>query len=191
MIIHSVFSASTLSNIYMISNDKRELVIIDPAEIREELVKHIEENRLNLKGILLTQINKPCIEGLLTLGKIYSEPFYSMPEMRDGLLCMKDPGRAISIGDFRIEAIPMRSHAEESCIFRIENALFTGNVLYAGRIAATESFMRREALIKEINAKIMSLDENMLIFPGQGPTSKIRIEKMFNIDLIASHASYL
>lgn len=191
MIIHTVFAASSLSNIYMISNDDNELIIIDPAEIRDEMIQYIEENHLKLKGILLTHLHKSHIAGLLTLEKIYPAPFYSMVKAYNENSVRIISEKPFKIGNFIIEALSIRGHSDDSAVYKIENALFTGDTLYAGKIASTDSIMKREILIKDINEKIMSLDENMLIFPGHGPTSKIRIEKMFNIDLISSPASYL
>ena len=191
MIIHTIFAASSLSNIYLISNEEHELLIVDPAENRDEMIQYIEEKHLKLKGVLLSHLHKSHIAGLLTLEKIYPSPFYSMVKAYNDHSIRIESEKPFEIGSFIIEAIPIRGHSDDSAVYKIDNALFTGDTLYAGKIASTDSIMKREHLIKDINDKIMTLDENMLIFPGHGPTSKIRIEKMFNIDLISSQASYL
>lgn len=187
MIIHSVFAASTLSNIYMVSNDKNELIIIDPSEIREEMIKYIENNRLNLIGVLFTHLSRPIIAGVQTLEKIYPEFF----RFKFETLIDSSSSKNLRIGSFCIKKLHINGLPVDSSVFRIENALFTGETLYAGKVANTESLLQKETIIKEIKEKIMVLDENTLIFPGQGPTSKIRIEKMFNVDLLSSPASYL
>lgn len=191
MIIHSLFSPLMLSNIYMVHNDKNELIIIDPAEITEEMISYIEEKKLDLKGVLLTHLDKEHIAGLLTLEKIYSFPFYSFRKAKENISIKVNPGEEFSIGDFSILPIQILGHSDDSIVYKIKNALFTGDTLYAGKIGTTDSYLKKEILKKEINEKLMIYEDNTLIFPGHGPTSKIRIEKFFNIDLITSEASYL
>ena len=191
MIIHSLFSPAMLSNIYMVHNDRNELIIIDPAEITEEMIAYIEEKGLDLKGVLLTHLDKDHIAGLLTLEKIYSFPFYSFRKVEESISIKVNSGEEFSIGAFSILPIQVLGHSDDSIVYKIENALFTGDTLYAGKIGTTDSYLKKEMLRKEINEKLMIFEDNTLIFPGHGPTSKIRIEKFFNIDLIPSAASYL
>ncbi len=191
MIIHSLFSPSMLSNIYMVHNDRNELIIIDPAEITEEMILYIEEKGLDLKGVLLTHLDKDHIAGLLTLEKIYTFPFYSFRKAEESISIKVNPGEEFPIGSFSILPIQILGHSDDSIVYKIENALFTGDTLYAGKIGSTDSYLKKEMLKKEINEKLMIFEDNTLIFPGHGPTSKIRIEKFFNIDLITSEASYL
>lgn len=191
MIIHSIFAPSTLSNIYMINNNKKELIIIDPAEVSEEMIRYIEENDLTLKGVLLTHFSKDSVLSLLTLEKIYTFPFYSYFRPNEKRTIPIEPNKEFLIGDIRIHPIEIKGCRDDSLVYMIENALFTGSILYAGNIGETDSYMKREILKKEIKEKLMSLDDNVLLFPAHGPTSKIRIEKLFNIDLVTSEAAYL
>lgn len=69
-------------------------------------------------------------------------------------------------------------------VYKIDHALFTGDTLLCGRIGSTPGYREQALLISSINQKLMTLDENILLFPGHGTASKLRIERMFNHDLL-------
>ena len=71
--------------------------------------------------------------------------------------------------------------------YKIESALFTGDTLQSGYISQTNALVEKELLIGEIKEKLLTLDDNTLVFPGHGPLSKIRIEKMFNQDILEAN----
>ena len=85
-----------------------------------------------------------------------------------------------------IEAISVPGHSMDSLVYRIDAALFTGDTLMAGTIGSTKSVIEKELLMRSIRAKLLHLPDNCLIYPGHGSLSKIRLEMMFNQDLLAS-----
>jgi glyoxylase-like metal-dependent hydrolase (beta-lactamase superfamily II) len=90
----------------------------------------------------------------------------------------------LNLCDMEIEVIHVPGHSLDSMVYKIDHALFTGDTLMCGRIGSTPGYREQTLLINSINQRLMGLDENSLIFPGHGTATKIRIERMFNHDLL-------
>ncbi len=75
-------------------------------------------------------------------------------------------------------------HSNDSIVFIIDKAMFTGDVLLSGRIGKTDSKLSHSLLLRSIKEQLLPLDDRMLIFPGHGAPSTLKIEKMFNEDII-------
>ena len=58
--------------------------------------------------------------------------------------------------------------------------LFTGDLLSAGAIGTTRDGYARGLLLATVRRKLLPLGDEVLIFPGHGPPSKIGIEKLYN-----------
>ena len=75
----------------------------------------------------------------------------------------------------------------DSLVYRIDGgALFTGDTLLSGSIATTHSHIEKELLVHSICTRLLTLPDTAIIYPGHGALSKLRIEKMFNHDLLES-----
>ena len=68
-------------------------------------------------------------------------------------------------------AVP--GHTSDSMVYKIENLLFTGDVLCAGTIGSTNSSYSKFILESNIREKIFSMDDRMIIMPGHGPLSSL------------------
>ena len=73
----------------------------------------------------------------------------------------------------------------DSIVYRInDGALFTGDSLLSGSIATTHSHIEKELLVHSICTKLLTIPDTTVVYPGHGAISKLRIEKMFNQDLL-------
>ena len=187
MKIYPHLSAERLANVYLVVDDEGTGLIVDPAHIDKEIIEHVESYCRNLAAVLITHRHITHTEGLGTLTKIYSVDIYSASDEINGIKCRRiSDGSRLRIGNLDIEAISVPGHSMDSLVYRIDSVLFTGDTIYSGSIAMTHSFVERALLIRSIEEKIMVLEENTLLYPGHGTLSKIRIEKMFNHDLLES-----
>ncbi len=181
-------SAERLSNVYLVTDDQGTGVIIDPAHIDKEILLLLSEKCTRLAAALLTHRHANHTAGLGTLLKIYDFDVYSASREISGIpsrqLC---DGEKLRIGDLDIEAIFVPGHSMDSIVYRINgSALFTGDTLHSGSVASTHSVFEKELLLSSIRAKLFPLPDNCLIYPGHGALSKLRLEKMFNQDLLES-----
>lgn len=185
-------SPETLSNTYVVTKDGKNAVIIDPSSSDIRLIQLIEDKKLNVEAYLITQSLRAHNYGLGVMNKIYPAPIYS-PEYIPSVKGIRkvSGGSKIAIASMSIEAISILGPMPPVNVYKIDNAIFTGETILAGSVAKTANPSAKELLLKEIREKLLTLENNTLVFPAKGPVSKIRIEKMFNGDLLESQADYI
>lgn len=185
-------SPLTLTNTYIITQNGRDAVIIDPTCSDMHLINVIEEKKLKVKAYLITQNLKSHKHGLGVMEKIYPALIFA-PDMinsKSDVIRVKG-GDKITIADMEFEAISIKGILPAVNVYKTENVLFTGETLLSGSVGITTNPSSRELLLKEIREKLLTMKENTLVFPSRGPVTKIRIEKMFNGDLLESQADYI
>ncbi len=145
------------------------------------MIRFIETNELNVVSYLVTHDHIDHTKALNTLLKIYKAPVYAQRKVIDGVktepLGTEDEFRT---GPFSIKAIRISGHSDDQVVYKIGNALFTGDTLLAGRISHTATIKERLILVKQIKSRLLCLDDDTVIYPGHGAVSKIGIEKLFN-----------
>jgi hydroxyacylglutathione hydrolase len=185
MIFHPNFSSFGLSNSYLLGPDGGgDAVMIDAGTFDSSLLKVIEENKLYLRYILLTHAHESHTEGLRTIRKIYDTQIFSYRQaVFDFQATRLRDYMKIACGQFEFEVFETPGHTGDSLIYRYKNMLFTGDTLFAGSIGSSPDEYARRLIISSIREKILTLDENLIIFPGHGPPTNLEIEKKFNLDL--------
>jgi len=184
--IYQHFSVVGFCNTYLVASKKHgEALLIDPGHVDLELINLIESNNYKLKHVLLTHRHLSHREGLGTLHKIYDISVHgSSFSSYDFAYQAVEDRQILNLCDMEIEVIHVPGHSLDSMVYKIDHALFTGDTLMCGRIGSTPGYREQTLLINSINQRLMGLDENSLIFPGHGTATKIRIEQMFNHDLL-------
>jgi len=184
------FSLSEYSNTYLIGpDDGGDAILIDPGHIDLELIQSIEENHYNIAYVLLTHRHATHTLGLGTLMKIYKPIVYAgSSTLYEYPVTTILDHTALRLSGICVDAIQIPGHSIDSFIFCIGDALFTGDVLFAGRIGSTNGVLERALLLKGIKQRLFPLDERIAVYPGHGAMSTLKIEKMFNHDLIDAMA---
>ena len=186
MRIYQHFSVIGFCNTYLVGQDGGgDALIIDPGHVDIELINLIESNGFSLKSILLTHRHASHTEGVKTLLKIYNPTIYaSAVSVYEYPVTVVRDEEILNTCGFPIEVIHVPGHSLDSMVYKIDHALFSGDTLQCGRIGSTPGYREKAVLIKSIHQRLMTLDENILLFPGHGTPSKLRIERMFNNDLM-------
>lgn len=184
------FSIDGFSNTYLVGPEGGgDAILIDPGSINLELIERIESNHFTIAHVLLTHRHLSHTQGLGTLLKIYDPIVYAgSPSLYDVPIQEVLDRSVLDLSGIAVEAIHIPGHTIDSFVFRIGNTLFTGDVLSAGRVGNTNGVLERALLLKGIKNRLLSLDERFLIFPGHGTISTLKIEKLFNRDLIDAMA---
>ena len=173
------------SNTYVVANEKtKDVIIIDPGAMNEEIIEQIEANEFKLTSVLITHNHGSHVNGLKTLLKIYSPRIYGA----DWGIAGKDTTVLNGDGKLRLAGmtvhyITLPGHTADSMIYKIGTVLFTGDSITAGRIGSTNSSYSSHILRQNINERILSQQENTIIMPGHGPPSSVGAEKYCNMDL--------
>lgn len=186
MKIFQHFSVVGFCNTYLIGPDNGgSAILIDPGHVDVELIEMIEEHHYTIDHVLITHRHDAHVKGLGTLLKVYQPEVYAAAaSIYDYEVTEISDNQTLRLSEFEVDAIHVPGHSLDSMVFRIQRALFTGDVLMSGRIGSTPGIMERELLRKAIRKRILSLDENLLLFPGHGTPSTLKIEKMFNPELL-------
>ncbi|NLZ77811.1 MAG: MBL fold metallo-hydrolase [Spirochaetales bacterium] len=180
MRIHQHFSVVGFCNTYVVGDTtSKKALLIDPGHADIELIRLLQQHEYTIEAVLLTHRHAGHADGLALLQKIYEFPVYAYEDPSHPVR----PGKPLLIGPFTIIPFPVGGHSRDSVVYRIEDALFTGDALSAAAIGRTPSHRLSEHLADGLNRILSSLDPQTLVFPGHGPPSTIRSELLFNQSL--------
>jgi glyoxylase-like metal-dependent hydrolase (beta-lactamase superfamily II) len=184
---HSFSNCYVLGTDFSTSTEKsqdappREAVIIDPGCMDVTILKFIEDNDYNVRGVLITHDHPNHVRGLRTLKRIYDTDIYAMNQIvSDYKTTLVQNRDIIYIGSFRFEVISVPGHSSDSTVFKIDNLLFTGDALSAGLIGKTVSTYGAAIQVTALQSKIFSLAGDFTVLPGHGPPSSLEAERRFN-----------
>ena len=194
-------------NTYVIYNEHREACIIDPGcyyqNERNELKELIKTIALQPKYLLNTHChldhvfgNKfiydtyglrlhlhPNEEKLLafapTSGEMWGLPF----ENYEGPLEFLEEGDTITLGNDILQVLLTPGHSPGSiCFYESEQKLLIGgDVLFREGIGRTDlPGGDHETLLNSIRQKLFTLPDEVVVYPGHGPTTTIGYEKVNN-----------
>lgn len=185
MKVYFHFSFEGFSNSYLIKNEERkEAIIIDPSVITPSIINQIEDEHFNLVAILVTHNHSSHTRGIKTLQKIYTPQIYAADGDVGGrdTIVIKGDGE-LEIAGYEVEYFSVPGHTPDSMVFKIGEVLFTGDCLTSGLLGETNNSYARNTLISNLETKILSQKENLVIFPGHGPPSSVATERMYNLTL--------
>lgn len=89
----------------------------------------------------------------------------------------------ISVGELTLEVLHCPGHTPGHVVLveRTSNKVIVGDVIFAGSIGRTDFPQgNHQQLIDSINANILTLPDDMEIYPGHGPTTTVAKEKASN-----------
>ncbi len=110
---------------------------------------------------------------------------YELPFRIEGIrpdIILND-GDVIEVGNLRLKVIYTPGHTLGSiCLYEEnEKVLFSGDTLFAGTIGRTDlpggSY---DAIMKSIQEKLFTLEDDVVVYPGHGPSTTIGKEKQTN-----------
>jgi len=197
MEIRKVVTGIYGSNCYIVMDETtKEAVVLDPGGDVDDIVKTIDAMGGSVKYILLTHghldhttgvaqlkaITKAtvCIskadDDLITQGEYLFGPL--IEGGADKLLNQWD---VIRISNLEFTCVDTPGHTPGGMCFIVDNCVFTGDTLFAGSIGRTDfAGGDYNTIIMSIKLKLLCLPENTIVYPGHGPSSTIKTEKLSN-----------
>ena len=180
-------------NIYVL-HENGHVLIIDPGKNAKEIAKCISKDEI-VDGIILTHGHEDHTQATDDLVDIYSCEVYM--DLADYDLV--DPGYAgshgfdapvytpvkpllkdMQIGSFHVEVTKTPGHTKGSCVIRYRNLLFTGDTLFAGSMGRTDFYGGDSRKMDKSLKRLKNQDDDIKIYPGHGPNSNLKTEKMTN-----------
>ena len=92
-------------------------------------------------------------------------------------------GQVLRLGGVALEVVHTPGHTPGHCCFLIrgEGVLFSGDHLFAGSIGRTDLPGGDHAtLMKSMRTKVLPLDDQVVVYPGHGPTTTLARERRTN-----------
>ncbi|MEO6814853.1 MAG: MBL fold metallo-hydrolase [Ginsengibacter sp.] len=198
-------------NTYLLYNEHKECIIIDPGfyydHEREELQSFININKLQPKILLNTHchldhvfgnkfiaeeyklilkahtLEQPVLQLAPASGLMFNLPF---DNYTDEIIFLEE-GDTVVLRDDELKVIHAPGHSPGSICFYCEKQKFVigGDVLFKNSIGRTDiPYGSHEDLIRNIKEKLFKLPDDVIVYPGHGPSTNIGEEKRMNSYLV-------
>lgn len=189
------------ANCYLVYDEASgEGVIVDPGGDTTPLRREIEQRHVKIQAILNTHGHFDHSAGNAELAS-FNVPLGIHPDDRDLLAegggaawfgFPKVPtmhpsielteGFEYAVGDLRLHTLTTPGHTPGSVCFYIreENALLTGDTLFAGGIGRSDLPGGDPRALTASLTRLLTLPPETIIYPGHGPTSTLAHEKHNN-----------
>ncbi|WP_010096983.1 MBL fold metallo-hydrolase [Ornithinibacillus scapharcae] len=202
MILKSFSLGPLGTNCYIVYHDK-EALIIDPGAEGEKLVDWLTKQELEPLAILLTHAHFDHIGAVDHLRNHYAIPVYMHEAEQDWLESPTLNGSELFIGngisttrpdyllehghssigtfDFEVMYTPGHSPGSISFLFRDDNLIISGDVLFNQGIGRTDLTGGDYHVLQDsIRNKLYKLPNELIVYPGHGPQTTIGVEKLHN-----------
>ncbi len=188
------------TNCYLlISQGERESIIIDPgaeparilSEVKGHHVKYIinthgHSDHIGANGRIKEATGASLLihgddASMLThpeenLSPLWGEEITSPPADR-----LLEGGEEIRFNGISLKVIHTPGHSRGGISLLWDHLLFSGDTLFAGSVGRADlPGASLEVLLKSIREKLLTLDDEVIVYPGHGPSTTIGQEKQWN-----------
>lgn len=192
------------TNCYILEDGKGECVIFDPGGEGAKLIQFLKNKSLKPIAILLTHAHFDHIGAVDEVRDAYQIPVYlhkkeekwlgsaalngsssfmmgSITQKPADVIIEKED--TLQIGNFTFEMFETPGHSPGSVSYYVRDAgyIFSGDVLFQGSVGRTDlAGGSMDVLMKSIHEKLLTLDDQTIVFPGHGGLTTIQDEKDYN-----------
>ncbi|ETI91042.1 MAG: Metallo-beta-lactamase family protein [Clostridium butyricum DORA_1] len=178
----------------LVDEETKDCAIIDAGGDAGKISAAVESMHGNPKYLLLTHGHFDHVGGVKEICSKYDIPFYI--SKNDEEYMEKDnsvfgtlpkasgylkEGDVVKLGSREIKVIETPGHTKGGLCFLIDGKVFTGDTLFQGSIGRTDFIGGdMKEIISSIKSKLLPLGDDVEVYPGHGPSSSIKFEKMRN-----------
>lgn len=201
MIVEKIVVGALATNCYIIASDKSsKAVVIDPGADGPVILQRLQELDLRLGVIINThghhdhtgadrelvdEYQVPVYMGSDDIN-IVNDPSANLSYFTGGTKSQVEPVKGLAdkqileIDGLKLQTIETPGHTKGSISLRIQNKLFTGDLLFQGSIGRTDfPSSSYDDMLRSL-AKIAKLPDETIVYPGHGPETVLGEEKRSN-----------
>jgi glyoxylase-like metal-dependent hydrolase (beta-lactamase superfamily II) len=189
---------SMSANCYIVADSStRSAFLVDPGGEPDRIKKFLKKKGFELKFIINTHGHGDHILG----NGYFDVPIYAHRLEKDFLTdpdknlsgmfgCLfrspaasrlLEDGEEITLDNLKLKIMHTPGHTPGGISIKLDDAVFTGDTLFAGGVGRTDLPSGDEAqLFRSIKEKLFRLADDTKIYPGHGPASTIGEEKRTN-----------
>ncbi len=201
MILEKIVENRMGENTYVVGDkNTKKCIVVDPGAKPEDIINKVKQKGLNIEYIVLTHGHGDHITNVLKLKEMtnakivahidekeilldkrknLSSQLYSYAIEFDADIYVKD-NDTLKVGDMKLKFIHTPGHTPGSMCIKIDNNMLTGDTLFAGSIGRTDFYGGDYKKMQKSLKKLEKYDNDIMIYPGHGPSSNLKIEKMSN-----------
>ena len=202
MILEALTVGGLATNCYILGDEEsRQAVVIDPGGDFGIIEASLKKLKLEVKYIVLTHGHIDHIGALSKLKKatgaeilihskdsaMLSDPSQNLSFFSgDDVIATKadrllQEGETVQCGEITLEVLHTPGHTPGGISLLTDKMIFTGDALFCGSIGRTDfPGSSHQGLITSIKDKLLSKDDDCIIYPGHGPSSTIGEERRNN-----------
>ena len=187
--IHTLTLGLFQTNCYIVHPEERDrCVVIDPGYDPKRILAFLHEQGLHLEAILLTHghfDHVGAVEKLVSATNcavfLRSEEVQLPTQITAGPLYYTNVySEQFQIAGMDISVLHTPGHTPGSVCLLIEDAMFSGDTLFAGSCGRTDLPGGDWATIQNSLCRLKALEKDYTVYPGHGESTTLRIEKSRN-----------
>ena len=189
--IYTLPLGSYQTNCYIIHDDAaKRCCVIDPGYDADVILGKVAALGLSVEAILLTHGHFDHVGAVKELAaetgcKVYlCEKDLSMPPMMTaGPLYHTDTyaeGDDLSLAGLSVRVIHTPGHTPGSVCLVVENAMFSGDTLFAGSCGRTDLPGGDWGTIHASLKRLAAMEKDYAVYPGHGESTTLAEEKLYN-----------
>ncbi len=171
-------------------------LIIDPGYEPETILAKLEALHWKPEAILLTHGHFDHVGGVQTIADAtgcavymqeedYCHPailklLYPLAGCKEPQVCFYDDGDRLCIAGLNVTVHYTPGHTPGCVCLQMENALFTGDTLFAGSCGRTDLPGGNGRMLMQSLQQLCALEEDFSVYPGHGPATTLNYERKTN-----------
>ncbi len=194
-------------NIYLMTNEEKNTIIIDPGNNAQEVLEYIDNNNLTPTSVFITHGHFDHFSGLKKILKkfknlkiyignddvnnLFDEDLnlsflanikaaINYDEFHNSVTGLIEKDYSIDGFEINITEIPGHTNGSIALFFPKLNYLFTGDTLLKESIGRVDLKHSVPEKYKDSLLKFKKFKNNVIIYPGHGPKTNIKHEMLFN-----------
>ena len=189
------------TNCYIVQDDAGNCLVIDPGEEGKRIIRKIESKELNPVAVLLTHAHFDHIGAVDSVRDRFNIPVYIHEEEQEWLseptlngsakyaglprvqnrkadFLFKEEGlKTVGPFEFEVRHTPGHSPGSVSFIFGDAHFAVVGDTLFKQSVGRTDlPGGNTNVLLASIHDKLLTLEDDFIIYPGHGPATTVEEE---------------